>query len=131
MNFQIAGDRGDIVTAWLIKLVVGLGVAGVLAYDVVSFGVTRFQVEDDAQQAARVASQTYSGGKNLQQAYDSALASVVGKGDTIDTVSFAVDSRGSVTLKLSRKVPSLFVQKIPQLKDWTIATSTVTSRSGM
>ena len=125
-----ANDRGAIVTGWLTKVVVGLTVLGVLSFDAISIGVTRFQAEDHARQAARIAAQTYRTGQNLQQAYDAALASVASQGDAIDTVSFAVDPTGAVTLRLRRKVPTLLIKRVPQLRDWTTVTSTVTGRPG-
>ena len=130
MRLPGTNDRGAMLIGWLTKLVVSLTVIGVLSLDAVSMGVTRFQAEDHAQQAARIAAQTYRTGENLQKAYDAALASVASQGDAIDTVSFAVDPTGAVTLRLRRKVPTLLIKKVPQLRDWTTATSTVTGRPG-
>lgn len=121
-------DRGDIVLGWLTKLVAVLAVLGVIGFDAISLGATRFQAEDHAQLAARAAAESYRTGKDLQTAYDTAVAAVLEHGDTIDPQTFTVAPDGSVTLTLLRIAPTLVLEKIGPAKDWARMSSTVSAR---
>ena len=120
-------DRGDIVLGWLTKLVVVLAVLGVIGFDLISLGTARFQAEDHAQSAVRAASSSYASGKDLQQAYDAALAEVVEHGDTIDPQTFTVTPDGAVTLTLHRTAPTMLVEKIAPLREWADVRRTVSA----
>lgn len=120
-------DRGDIVLGWLTKLVASLTVLGVIGFDLISLGTTRFQAEDHAQSAVRAAHASYSSSKDLQAAYDAALAEVVEHGDTIDPQTFAIASDGTVTLTLHRTAPTMVVEKIAPLRTWADVQRTVTA----
>lgn len=122
------GDRGDIVLGWLTKLVAGLAVLGLVGFDAIAMGATRFQAEDHAQTAARAAVSSWATDKDVQKAYDAALAEVSDEGDTLDADAFTVAPDGAVTLRLRREVPTMLVAKVPQLRDWTVVTRTVTGR---
>ncbi len=121
-------DRGDIVLGWLTKLVLTLAVVGVIGFDAASLGSGRFQAEDHAQDAARVATGAWQADKRVQVAYDAALAEVVEGGDTIDTADFAVGADGAVTLTLHHEVSTLLVHRVGPLRDMALLTATVTSR---
>ena len=123
------GDRGDIVLGWLTKLVATLAVLGLIGFDAISLGSTRFQAEDHAQSAVRAASETYKSSKDLQAAYDAAVAEVVEHGDTVDPTSFAVTPDGTVTLTLRALAPTMLVEKVAPLRDWAQVETTVTGRS--
>jgi len=125
---DLSGDRGDIVLGWLTKLTVALAVVGLVGFDAVALGATRFQAEDHAQTAARAAVASWSADKDLQKAYDAALAEVAADGDTLDAEAFSVAPDGAVTLRLRREVPTLLIEKVPQLHSWTEVTRTVTGR---
>jgi type II secretory pathway pseudopilin PulG len=122
------GDRGDIVLGWLTKLVAVLAVLGVVGFDVISMGSSRFQAEDHAQAAARAATETYRSAKDLQAAYDAALAEVVADGDTIDPQTFTATPDGRITLTLHRTAPTVVVEKIPPARGWAEVDVTVTAR---
>ncbi len=121
------GDRGDIILGWLTKLTVTLAVLGVLGFDAVSLGAAQFQAEDHAQTAARAAVESYRTDKNVQKAYDAALAEVAPDGDTLDADAFVAAPDGSITLRLRQEVPTLVIQKIGPLRHFTTVLSTVTA----
>ena len=121
-------DRGDIVLGWLTKLVAVLAVLGVLGFDAISLGAARFQAEDHAQLAARAAAESYRTGKDLQAAYDAAVAQVLEYGDTIDPQTFTVAPDGTVTLTLQRVASTMVVERIGPARDWVNMTSTVSAR---
>lgn len=121
-------DRGDIVLGWLTKVVAVLAVLGVLGFDAISLGAARFQAEDHAQLAARAAAESYRTGKDLQAAYDAAVAEIVEYGDSIDPQTFTVAPDGTVTLTLLRVAPTMVIEKIGPARDWASMTTTVSAR---
>ena len=123
-----SGDRGDIVLGWLTKLVAVLAVLGLLGFDAVSLALARFTAEDHAQTAARAAAEAFSQTHVPQTAYDAALGAVVTHGDRIDPASFATAQDGSVTLTLSREAPTLLLDRVPQLRQFTRMSATATAR---
>lgn len=123
---RIDGDRGDIVLGWLTKVTATLAVLGVIGFDAISLGAAQFQAEDHAQTAARAAAESYRADKDVQRAYDAALAEVAEDGDTLDAEAFTVGTDGAVTLRLRREVPTLLVDRIPPVRDWATVTRTVT-----
>ena len=124
-------DRGDIVLGWLTRLTVVLAVLGVIGFDLVSVGAGHLAAEDRAQDAARAAVSSYRSEKDVQRAYEAALADVSadGKvGDAIDPAGFSVAEDGSVTLTVVHTSPTLLVEKISPLRRFATATATVTGR---
>ena len=125
------GDRGDIVLGWLTRLVATLAVLGVLGFDLVSLGAARFQAEDHAQAAVRAANETYKASKDLQKAYESALAEVAQHGDRIDPQTFTIGSDGQITLTLQRTAATMVVEKIAPLRRYTEVSATVSARPAL
>ena len=124
---RIDGDRGDIVLGWLTKLAVTLAVLGVVGFDAIALGTAQFQAEDHAQTAARAAVESYRADKNLQKAYDAALAEVAPDGDTLDAAAFTAAPDGSITLTLRQQVPTLVMEKIGPLRHYSTVLRTVTA----
>lgn len=121
-----ARERGDIVLGWLTKVVATLAVLGLVGFDAMSLALARVQAEDAAQQAVRAASTAYSTTRNLQTAYDAAVAEVAPAGDTIDPTGFSITPAGAVTLSLRREAATLLVEKVGPLRKYADVTRTVT-----
>lgn len=121
-------DRGDIVLGWLTKLVGTLAVLGLIGFDAISLGSAQFQAEDHARAAVRAASETYRGGKDVQKAYEAALAEIAQHDETIDPQTFTIRPDGEITLTLRRVAPTMVLEKIPPLRDWAQVQRTVTGR---
>lgn len=121
-------DRGDIVLGWLTRVVAVLAVLGVLGFDAISLGAARFQAEDHAQLAARAAAESYRSAKDLQVAYDAAVAEVVEHGDSIDPQTFTVAPDGTVTLTLLRVAPTMVLERVGPIRDWARMSATVSAR---
>ncbi len=116
------------VLGWLTKLVVVVTVLGVLALDGFAWASARVGAEDSAEQAGRAAVSSWEQTKNLQSAYDAALAEVVDSGDTIDAKGFTAAPDGAVTLTLHREVSTLVLHRVPPLRHLTQLTATVATR---
>ena len=120
-------DRGDIVLGWLTKLVVVLGVLGVVGFDAVALVQSRFQAADRATTAASAAATDFASSKDLQKAYDAAYATLA-DGDTIETKTFAVGTDGTVRLRLHHETVTVLMHKIGPLKKYTDAVGTGEAR---
>jgi hypothetical protein len=123
-------DRGDIVLGWLTKVVVVLGVLGLLSFDGVSLVQARFQASDRATTAASEAADSYKSTKDLQKAYDAAMATVH-DGDTIETKTFTIADDGTVTLRLHHKATTLLVRRVRALRSWADAVGTGEGRPAL
>lgn len=123
-----APDRGDIVLGWLTRLVVVLGVVGVLGFDAVALGVGRLTAEDRAQQAARAAVQAWAQTPDVQAAYRAAVAEVDPVEDSIPPGGFAMAPDGAVTLTLEHTSTTLVLEKVAPLRTWATSRTTVTGR---
>jgi hypothetical protein len=120
---RVNGDRGDVVLGWLTKLVVILGLLGLVAFDGISLAQARFQAADHATTAASAAADDYKANHDLQKAYNAAFATVSGN-DTIETKSFQVATDGTVTLRLHHEATTLILNHIGPLKHWADAVET-------
>ena len=116
------------VIGWLTKLTVVLSVLGVLGLDGFAWASARVGAQDSAERAGRAAVSTWEQSKNLQSAYDAALAEVMASGDTIDTQTFSAAPDGAVTLTLHRDASTLVLHRIAPLRHLTELTATVVTR---
>jgi hypothetical protein len=118
---RTGNDRGAARLATITWLVVVLAIIGVFGYDTVSVMTSRVAAEDDAQTAAYAASQEYHSTQNLDDAYQAAVTSIAGKGDTVLTHHFVVDTDGTVHLLVRRPVRTLVFKRIGPLRKYTVA----------
>jgi hypothetical protein len=124
---QPASDRGDIVLGWLTKLVVIVSIVGLIGFDLISLGQSRFQAADRATTAAGAAANTYATTKDLQQAYNAALETTL-DGDTIETKTFSIAADGTVDLRLHHTATTLLLHRVPQLRKYADAVGEGTAR---
>jgi hypothetical protein len=112
-------DSGSIVLGWLGKLVIGFAVLGLIAFDGINIVVSNFGAADDASTAANAAADTYKVTHDINAAYQAAVKSVAGNGDTIETKTFVINPDGSVSLYVDRNPTTLWMHRIGPLKSWT------------
>ncbi|HWH30379.1 MAG TPA: hypothetical protein VNU26_15740 [Mycobacteriales bacterium] len=124
-------DRGDIVLGWLTKLVVVIGLLGLLAFDGISLGLGRLKAEDHAQSAAREAVFAYRDSKDVQRAYEASLAALEESGATLDPEAFVVHADGSVTVTVEHTMSTFVVEKVDAIAGWARSTATATARPGL
>lgn len=87
----------------------------IVIYDGANLARTAYGVDRDADDVARVAARAYSSTKDVNAAYNAAVASLK-DGDTIPQNSFAVDEFGTVTLEVSRGKDTLLIGKVK--REW-------------
>ncbi len=127
-----AGDAGDVVVGWLVKLVAVFSVVGVLAFDGVSVGAAELAVTDTAVAAARAAGLELGSGATAQQAYDAAQ-SAASEDDGLNEVpveDFVVAADMSVSLLVRRTAPTMVLHHIPGSDAWLVAEATASHTAG-
>lgn len=118
----LSSDRGEVRMFTLTWVVVVLAIIGVFGYDGFSIMATHVNTENDAQDAAYAASQAWHTNPDLQDAYDAAVAAVAGKGDTVLTTNFTVDSDGTIHLLVQHTARTIVFSRIGALKHLTVVT---------
>lgn len=113
-------DAGGIVVGWLVKLVVVVGLVGVVLFDAISIGVSRLSVEDAGALAAREASTSLARTGNLQSAYETALQTAweANALNEIPPASFVALPDGSIELVVSREATTFVVRHIEWFRPW-------------
>ena len=125
-----ARDDGSIVLGWLTKLSATLAILGILGFDGIALVTTTFQAEDRANSAAREAADVYRATKDVQKAYDAAVAVALASSSTIETTTFVADpTSGKITLKLHSEAATLWMHRIGPLKKYIDVSATGTGTS--
>lgn len=125
----MTSDNGSIVLGWLTRLVLVMAVLGLIGFDGVALVKTNFTASDHAITAASAGADSYRQTKNVQQAYDAAVAAV--PGDTIDPKLFLVNpTTGAVHLTVAEKVVTLWVYRISPLKKYTTVHASADAKPG-
>jgi Flp pilus assembly protein TadG len=112
------GAARFVTVTWLFVL---LAIVGIAAFDGISVMSARVSAENDAQTAAYAASAEWHTTRNVDEAYQAAVQSLLGKNQTISTKQFTVDPDGTVHLVVLAKVHTLVMYRIPQLRQYSIA----------
>jgi Flp pilus assembly protein TadG len=116
----IGNDRGAARLATMAWVFVVLAIVGVCAFDAVSIMSSRVSVENDAQTAAYAASDNWHTSHNIDDAYQAAVTSIAGKGETVLTKHFTIDSDGTVHLMLRAHAKSVLLDRIGSLRHLTV-----------
>ncbi|HWL64866.1 MAG TPA: hypothetical protein VNP73_02735 [Actinomycetota bacterium] len=127
---RIFDERGVLVS-WLIKIILVLGVLGVIVFDGASIMVNIFTLDSSANDTAIAVSlqvEPDQFGRNDQEVFDKTKA-VIASDDTgaanakVIRNGTVVDEEGNVHVKLRRVATTLVVRYIAPLKKWTVATA--------
>jgi hypothetical protein len=114
-------DRGAVRLTTMVWLVAVLAILGVCGFDAASIISTRVNTENDAQTAAYAASASWHSTQNLDTAYQAAVTSLAGKGDTVLTHHFTIDPDGTVHLLVRRRAHSVVLDHIKSLRHLSLA----------
>jgi hypothetical protein len=116
-------DRGAVRLITISRLVVVLGIVGVLGYDGFSIASNHVNTENDAQTAAYAASSAWHAKPNVQLAYQAAVQALAGTPrETVLQQGFTVDADGTVHLLVRDTAPSLVLSHIGPLRHYTVVT---------
>lgn len=113
-------DRGDVISSWLIKVTLGLAVAGVVLFDAISIGSATISLQDTAQGAAREAVDADEVHHDPAAAYTAAqqYATEQNALNRVDPATMTMSDDGSVTLSVQRTAPTLVVERVRWIADW-------------
>lgn len=113
-------DRGDIVLGWLTKIVVVLGLAGLVLFDAISVGTTAMSLSDQGAYAAREASEVWQQTDSVQKAYDAAVAAATEQNPqtAVDPATFRIDQDNTVHLTVSRTATSILLYRWGRTAEW-------------
>jgi hypothetical protein len=117
-------DRGAMRVMTVTKVVVAMAVLGVFGYDTVACMADHAKTEDNAQDAAYAASQSWLNTKNIYVAYAAAQTTLKTENpaDQLIRSSFSIDPDGTAHLKVTRTAKTLVIGHIGFLKHYTVAT---------
>jgi len=113
-------DRGDIIGSWLIRVTLGLAVAGVALFDAISIGSAAISLQDTAQGAAREAVEASQVHHDRAAAYSAAQQYATEQNvlNHVDPATLTMADDGSVTLSVQRTAPTLVVERVRWIADW-------------
>ena len=124
-----ARDNGDIILGWLTKLVVGISLTGVVAFDGVSIGVAHVSTVDDANSAALAASHAWQDSHDMNRALQAATQTAAQHGETVVDNSLTFDTDGTAHVSVRREATTLIVRHIHALRSWIEITASGSGRS--
>lgn len=126
-------DERGIVADWLIKIVIGLAVFGVIAYDAGSILVNHFTLDSSADDIAVGVSTDIGAASRANQytpdeVWRLAKARVEDeeegvKGARVAKEGTFIDETGVVHIRLRRTADTLIVRRIGAIEDWARATT--------
>jgi hypothetical protein len=105
-----------VISRWLIKIVVGIALAGFVLFEVGSPIVTKIILDGQAHDAATDAAKDYFSGHDVGKAQ--AVAQHDADGDGATLAAFSVDDQGTVHVTLSKKAKSYVLHNFGPTKHW-------------
>lgn len=114
----IAGSqRGGIITGWLLRMVIGLILLGLVFFEAGSIVVARIGVDGTTKTAAREAALVYGNGRDAEAARAEAEKAATQGGARL--VEFTISNDGQeVTVTLERTAKTFVIHKIGALKKY-------------
>lgn len=116
-------ERG-IIADWLIKLVVGFVVVGVILFDGGSILVNFFTLDNSADSIAVSVSTSIAGGRDVPATVHEEEARELAQEEGARLVGFEIDRENRVVrVTLRRRADTLVVGRIGWISDWARATA--------
>jgi hypothetical protein len=117
------GNERGVIADWLVKVVVGIGLTGVVLFDAGSIVINFFGLDSVASEVAvDVSTQVGAGGLDTQRQIEAAAGQVAeAKGAKL--VSAHVDAEGVLHVKVKRVATTIVVGRIGAIKQWARATA--------
>jgi hypothetical protein len=116
-----------VITGWLLKIVLVIGIIGFLAVEGGSPLIVRAQLDGAAHDAANDAAAEYLSSHNVDTARARADADAAKEGGTVQ--AFEIDSQNVVHVTVYKQARSVLLRKWNKLKSWYDVRVSVTSAS--
>ncbi len=121
----MTGQRGGIVTGWLVKLVIGLLAVGLVAFEIGAVVIAKVNVDGTADTAAREAAFIYGTSRNVDIARAEAEKKAAQAGAKVTAFSVSQDGQ-FVTVTVEKIAKTIVIHKIGVFKNLRVARSTHT-----
>ena len=123
-----ARSEGFIVLGWLTRIIIGLTLLGVFAFDALSVGSASLTVSDAANGAAIAGRDAYNNSPiNKVAAFNAAQKFATEHGAILDASHFSISQDGRVTVTVTKVAHTVVLEHIPPLSTWTVRSATATS----
>lgn len=111
---------GDIISRWLLQLVLIMAVVAFIGYEAVSIAVNHLSLDEDARQVAAATRTAYRDGRDVDDAAEAGLASAAEQGIEVSDVVAAEDG-SSLTFELEKPASTLALHRFDRLEGITVA----------
>lgn len=112
--FVHPGERGDIISRWLLQMLATMAVFALVAYEIIAVGVAAVQVDDIAREVARATRDAY----RVEQSLDQAEATADAAARDRDATLVAVEQDGDrLSVTVERRAATLLVHRLGPLED--------------
>ena len=108
------GERGDIISRWLVQMLATMAVFALIAYEIIAVGVAAVRVDDIAREVARAARDTYRVEQSLDGAQARAAEHAQSRGATLTAAELDGDS---LSVTVETRAATLLVHRLPPLED--------------
>ena len=120
-----SGDGGSIVLGWLARLVLVLGLLGLVGFEVLSIAVARVSIEDYGQQAAQEAITTFQQTNDQELAYQAAVAVAEEHGARIPKRTFSISPDAAVSFDIANTATTLVLYRVDRFASWADVRTTI------
>lgn len=124
---RVLDERGDIISSWLVQLLLVMSLVGLVGYEVLSIAITALALDGDAEQVADAAADVYGRDQDPDAARAAADEEAADRG--AEVVDVVVEDE-VVFVTISKDAPTLLVHRIPGLEGATDVAATRRSRWG-
>ncbi len=114
------GQAGGIVTGWLLRLVLWLGVLGVVVFEIGAVVVASVDADSAAGEVARAAVVAYRSSGSLSEAETAAEA--VAEGRSVELISLAEDGT-TMSVEVGRDAGTLLLHRLALTEELTERTA--------
>ncbi len=125
-NMEPINERG-IIASWLVRLVIGFALVGVVIFDGGAIAVNYFGLDSAANEIAvavsvNVADRSISSPQQVEDA-----ARELARERSARLIRAEVDDAGVVHIELRRRADTLIVSRISAIEDWGVANASASS----
>lgn len=124
---RVRDERGDIISSWLVQLLIVMALVGLVGYEMLSIAITTLTLDGDAEQVADAAADAYEGGQDTEVALDAATQEAERRGTKV--LDLVVDG-DVVFVTVTKETPTILVHRIPGLEGTAEVAATRRSRWG-
>lgn len=113
------------ISRWVLKLVIGIALAGLILFELGSPVVTGIMLDGQAHDAASDAAKDYFSGHDF--AKSQAVAQQDADTDQAKLVNFTIDQQGTVHVTLSKQAKSYVLHNFGPTKNWYTVTKSASA----